>query len=361
MSNQFVELALSSPQDARRAHVLLSLADQLLFLIGQQIPETATRKTAAIRQRIDGWRAALQREADPVELAALARQIVQDCEAMLNRLHAEAADQEVEFADLVKTLRGVVSSIRGNADRFDTQMRQSASAMECIVDIQDVPELRRSLAREIAVLRVTIMERQKAEAKTTEFLAGQVKDLEDSLKKVRADAAVDALTGIPNRGGFDIALREWLAEASAENRPFTMAMLDLDDFKHINDAHGHQVGDRVLIAATQLLTDAAEHGEVVSRFGGDEFAFLMHAPAVVKARARLEGILQRIAPAYEYEFNGEKRHVTFTFSAGVTEFASGDTPEALIKRADEALYDAKRKGKRRVEVRTRSFLRALVS
>ena len=70
--------------------------------------------------------------------------------------------------------------------------------------------------------------------------------------------------------------------------------------------------------------------------------------------------LQGISPAYEYVVDGQKRFVTFTFSGGVTAFEPGDTAESIIKRADEALYDAKRRGKKRVEVKGRGFLRALV-
>jgi len=206
---------------------------------------------------------------------------------MLNRLRAEVADREAEVVELVSTLKGVVDAIRGNTSKFDNEMQRSALAMEKIVEIQDIRELKRSLTREITVLRATLAERQKAEAKTTERLAGQVRTLEESLRKVKAEAATDALTGVPNRGGFDTALRDWLARG----RPFTLGMIDLDDFKKINDTHGHQVGDRVLIAATQLLTDAAEPGEYVARYGGEEFAFLMNATTAVKAKARLVAVL----------------------------------------------------------------------
>ena len=84
------------------------------------------------------------------------------------------------------------------------------------------------------------------------------------------------------------------------------------------------------------------------------------APAVAKAKARLTDVLKKIAPSYEYQTGDEKRSVTFTFSGGVTDWVSGDTPESIVKRADEALYDAKRKGKHRIESRTRGFLRTLV-
>ena len=103
-----------------------------------------------------------------------------------------------------------------------------------------------------------------------------------------------------------------------------------------------------------------EAGELAARYGGEEFALLLAPAQASRARARLIALQQRVAPAYEYDLGGERRFLTFTFSAGVTEYAAGDTAETLVKRADEALYDAKRRGKHRVEVRTRSLLRALM-
>jgi diguanylate cyclase len=357
---QLIELSLQKPE-ARRAHALLSLADQLLFLIGQNIPDSAARQAASIRQKIERWRDALRKEEDPTALAALARQIVVDCEAMLDRIRSEAVSREAEFVDLVQTLRDVVNSLRDDASRFDADMARSTTAMERAVAIEDIRELKKVLTREIKTFKAALDERRAAEATLTDRLTSQVQTLEQSLRKVRAEASMDALTNIPNRGAFDVALREWLARAAKDRKPFTLGMVDLDDFKKINDTHGHPVGDRVLIAAAQLLTDAAEPGEMVSRYGGEEFGVLLATASVSKAKVRLTDVLRKIAPSYEYELGGEKRSVTFTFSGGVTEWASGDTPESIVKRADEALYDAKRMGKHRIESRSRSFLRALVS
>ncbi len=360
MSSQLIELTLNEHPQTRRAQALLSLADQLLYLIGQHLPEGAPKRAATLRQRIDVWRTALHKESNPVELVALARQIVQESETLLNRIRAESADREAEFADLVQTLRSVVEAIRADSFRFDTEMHRSATAMARIVESQDIRELKRALVREVQTLRNTIAERQRAEMQTTERLAAQVKCLEENMEKARAEAARDAVTGIPNRGAFNLTLQEWLALAAREDRPFTLALIDLDDFKAINDAHGHPVGDRVLVAVTQLLGEALDYGEVVSRYGGEEFALLLNSPTVAKAKTRLVAVHQRIAPAYEYESDGERRFVTFTFSGGVTEYAAGDTPESIVKRADEALYEAKRRGKKRVESKTRGFLRTLV-
>ena len=237
---------------------------------------------------------------------------------------------------------------------------RSTAAMERMVDLEDIRELKRELTRQVQSLRQAVADRQEAEARHYERLTARVSTLEDSLAKARAEAATDALTGIANRGAFDLALRERIARAARDGTGFSLAIIDLDDFKRINDTHGHPVGDRVLMAAARLLQGGVEAGELAARYGGEEFALLLASPQASKARARLTAVQQRVAPAYEYDLAGERRFLTFTFSGGVTEYAAGDSPDTIVKRADEALYDAKRRGKNRVEARTRSLFRALM-
>jgi diguanylate cyclase len=184
--------------------------------------------------------------------------------------------------------------------------------------------------------------------------------LETSLVTGKAEAATDALTKLPNRGAFDAAVRHWVARAAQDGAPFAVAMVDLDDFKRINDSYGHPVGDRVIIAMAGLMRDLIVENEFVARFGGEEFALLLQTAHAGRAKVRLTDVLDRLPPSYEYEEKGETRFVTFTFSGGVAAYVAGDTVDSLVKRADEALYDAKRRGKKRVESRPQSFLRGLI-
>jgi diguanylate cyclase len=357
--SEIIELALSRHPDARRAAALLKLSDHLLSLLAEHAPEEASAQAESFRTRVEQWRAQLVEEQDPEEIARLARRIIAECDAFLERARSSRADREAEFIDLVHVLREVLDTVRGDSQRFDQDLMQSTQAFERIVEIEDIRELKRTLAREVQALRQAVEERKEAEAAHYEKLVGRVNTLEESLVRARAEAATDPLTGIPNRGAFDVALREWLGLASRSGLGFSMAMVDLDDFKRVNDTHGHQVGDRVLLAAARLLAGGVAGDELASRYGGEEFALLLACP-VGEARERLTGLLHGIPPAYEYQSGSEKKFLTFTFSAGVTDYQAGDTPESIVKRADEALYDAKRRGKKRVEVRGRSLLRALI-
>jgi diguanylate cyclase len=357
--SEIIELALSRHPDARRAQALLKLADRLLSLLAEHAPEDQQFKAESFRRKVEQWRAELAREDDPDALGRLARRIIVECDSFLDRTRHARADREAEFFDLVRVLREVLDTVRGDSRRFEDDLLQSTKAIERMVELEDIRELKRALAREVGTLRRAVEERRSVEAAQYDKLLGRVHTLEESLSRARAEAATDALTGIPNRGAFDLAVREWLARAAGGGSSFAMAMVDLDDFKRINDTHGHQVGDRVLLAAARLLAGGVGPSELVSRYGGEEFALLLDGSAT-EARERLTDLLHRVAPAYEYSLGGERKYLTFTFSAGVTESVAGDTPDTLVKRADEALYDAKRRGKKRVEVRGRSLLRALI-
>ncbi len=360
LASEIIELALTASPDVRRAEVLLALCEDLLALLADQAEDDPGVDAPAFRLRIAEWREALRAETDPRRLRELSHRIAEECERLLARSRGHRADREAEFLDLVRVLREVIDTVRGEARQFENDLMRSTSAMERMVEIEDLRELKRELTREVRALKQVVVERQAAEAAHYERLGQRVTTLEESLAKARAEAATDALTGIPNRGTFDVTLREWLARAASGGAGFTLAMVDLDDFKRINDTHGHQVGDRVLMAAARLLQGSIEAGEIAARYGGEEFALLLTSPQASKARARLTAVQQRVAPAYEYDLAGERRFLTFTFSGGVTEYAAGDSPDTIVKRADEALYDAKRRGKNRVEARTRSLFRALM-
>jgi diguanylate cyclase len=359
VASDIIELSLSRHPDARRAAALLTLADRLLSLLADNAPDSEQVKAEKFRRMVEEWRAELANEQDPDALARLARRIIVECDAFLDRTRNDWADREAEFIDLVRVLREVLDTVRGDSKRFEDDLLQSTHAIEQMVQLEDIRELKRTLAREVGTLKRAVEQRQVTEAAQYDKLVGRVNTLEDSLSRARTEAATDALTGIPNRGAFDVSVREWLARAGRGGAGFALAMVDLDDFKKINDTHGHQVGDRVLMAAARLLAGGVEAGELASRYGGEEFALLLGGSAS-QARDRLDGLLRRIAPAYEYTLGGERKFLSFTFSAGVTEFIAGDTPDSVVKRADEALYDAKRRGKKRVEVRRRSLLRALI-
>lgn len=360
MPSQPIALSLSHSPLRHRADTLLSLGERLLELLHEHAADDIPRQAPAFRALLDAWRRELHDEDSPARLPQLVEDIARECASFLDNVRDYRTDREAELIDLVNVLREVVDTVRGESVQFEHEMLRSTTALDRMVEIEDIRELKRALSSEVRSLRQTVTTRQQNEARHFATLNSRVASLEKSLVQAKTEAATDALTQLPNRGAFDTAVREWVDRAARDGSLCAVAMVDLDDFKRINDTFGHPVGDRVIVAAAQLLRGGVGPDEFVSRFGGEEFALLLRA-STAKARERLTTLLEQLPPSFAFQGEGGvTRHLTFSFSAGVTGYTSGDTPDSIVKRADEALYDAKRRGKKRVEARPQSFLRGLM-
>lgn len=154
------------------------------------------------------------------------------------------------------------------------------------------------------------------------------------------EARSDPLTGLPNRRHFDVALQELLSRADVNfsGEGFSVAILDIDHFKPVNDEHGHAVGDQVLQQLAKLLSSKLRGQDVAARIGGEEFALLMPNTSIDEASSALERLRQAIE-IYRWH------PVPITVSLGVTSYLPEDTRESLMARADTALYSAKNQGR----------------
>jgi diguanylate cyclase (GGDEF)-like protein/PAS domain S-box-containing protein len=162
-------------------------------------------------------------------------------------------------------------------------------------------------------------------------------------------ATTDALTGLANRRAFEEELHAELSRARRYGRELSLVMLDLDEFKAVNDTHGHQVGDRVLAEFGRRLIAHAREGELVARIGGEEFAWLLpesDGDAAVQAAERLRSAVE----SEPVEGVG-----TVTVSAGICVAEPGIAEGELVRLADRALYAAKRAGRNAVRVHSGSL------
>ncbi|MBQ0944811.1 diguanylate cyclase [Ideonella sp. 4Y16] len=166
-------------------------------------------------------------------------------------------------------------------------------------------------------------------------------------ESLREQALRDALTGLPNRRLFDETLPRELARCVRAGQPLTLAVVDVDHFKGINDSHGHEVGDRVLQAVAQALQQCIRTSDLASRYGGDEFMCLLPGMSAADARLRFERALERLSAEGAAGLPG----VCVGFTVGLAAApVNGGEPLALMRAADEALYAAKQAGRHRVEV-----------
>lgn len=158
-------------------------------------------------------------------------------------------------------------------------------------------------------------------------------------------ALTDALTGMQNRRYFDDALKEYLEEFRRIDKPVGLMVLDLDHFKHINDTHGHDVGDDVLRAVAGCLRDLTRYHDVVARLGGEEFAVVapnMDVELLSKFAERIRAAISAMSIS-----SGNVR-LRVTTSVGLAVWDRSETADDFYRRADKLLYQAKRMGRNRV-------------
>ena len=184
-------------------------------------------------------------------------------------------------------------------------------------------------------------------AKDIRQLRGAMLELSAANERLARQSITDELTGVSNRRHTNQRLEEEFELAKRYHRTFSVAVLDLDDFKRINDEFGHQAGDRVLEKVAAEIKGVLRDADVVSRWGGDEFFVILGETDAAKARDIGSRILSRIASAKIEGLDSPVRA-----SLGIATFDPDepvDEPSALVTQADEALYAAKRAGKGRLE------------
>jgi diguanylate cyclase (GGDEF)-like protein len=169
------------------------------------------------------------------------------------------------------------------------------------------------------------------------------------LRRLAYAVTIDSLTELFNRPYFDARLHQEIERAKRHSSTLTLLMADVDNFKAINDTHGHQIGDAVLQAVGGVLRSSVRIFDVCSRYGGDEFAILMLGSDQSSAMALAERMRQRVNE-YEVKEDGRPRLPRTTLSIGVAVMRSGEGPTDLIRRADQSMYNAKAAGKNRVNV-----------
>jgi len=170
--------------------------------------------------------------------------------------------------------------------------------------------------------------------------------LRDVLTKVEILAATDSLTGLSNRRQFETLLDHEFNKTSRYESPLSCLLIDIDNFKRINDKYGHQAGDTCLKEIAEIIKNNVRKVDTVARWGGEEFCVLM--PQTVKENTMIPS--SRICTAIaENAFSGYPDKITVSIGVASIPAPEIDTPEKLVKAADLAMYEAKAKGGNRVE------------
>jgi len=207
---------------------------------------------------------------------------------------------------------------------------QEKPLVECNTQQIDLP----SLTSKFNEIQLHMSQEVKKANEIISQLTTQVKTLEEK-------SNLDSLTKVYNRRALSSHLK-LLCSNSDLPYEFHLLMLDIDDFKSINDKHGHLAGDKVLIFIANILKKTLREGDKVFRYGGEEFVIILNRVDSEHCEKITKRILEIIS-SNKLIYKGEGLRVTM--SVGTTKYSAGDTPDSIIARADKALYKAKNSGK----------------
>jgi diguanylate cyclase (GGDEF)-like protein/PAS domain S-box-containing protein len=168
--------------------------------------------------------------------------------------------------------------------------------------------------------------------------------LEERVQTLHEKTILDPLTGVANRAEFDRGLSRSVRKHLKELHPCSLIICDIDNFKKVNDVHGHQAGDQALISFAALLQRTSRQGDLVGRYGGEEFVIICPHCGAAEATTLAEDIRSQLESLRLSELNNK----SVTASFGVTELQPGDTAETMLRRADRGLLRAKNAGRNRV-------------
>jgi len=260
------------------------------------------------------------------------------CEAVPSHLIAQK--MEVELAAVLAALE----QAGRNASDYE-QTLESATG--------DLSKIKRS--EELTQIIGTVLDQTRAMVEKSsevdrqlKISAAEITQLKDELQTARREAMTDALTGLANRKMFDFKLREATQDSMESGDPLALLILDLDHFKQVNDAYGHNIGDQVLKLMGVILKETLKGQDTAARYGGEEFAVVLPKTQIGNAIKLAEHIRQRLAKKEMVNRKTGDNLGSITVSVGVAAFDSREQPAELIERADRALYAAKNGGRNRV-------------
>ena len=303
----------------------------------------------------------------PVELARAALRIIVDArlsptpEEFTRRYHeaagtappiARASEQQSSSLDaaMVEQLDSLAGRLIFTSDDLASGLDQRSAQMDASLELlvadnpaTDTVELLQAIVATAKDMHLVLKASYTELINTRNHLAEIKGELAESRKLLEQDA----LTGTDNRRAMEAILVRELAHARRDGQPLSVTMIDLDHFKRINDTHGHAAGDAALVHLTRLAKSMLRGHDAFARYGGEEFVLVLPETALqgaVYVTGRLQALLHKTPLIFA------DKTIAMAFSAGVATLNADDSEGSLLRRADAALYEAKRSGRNRVVV-----------
>jgi diguanylate cyclase len=285
----------------------------------------------------------------------LSQRTIEDAERRIKDVIFKQSQLKQSLRDAKEALKhmltGFVDHLADFAGATSSYHDKIGGFAEKISAANDIGELEQVIAE---VMRETRDIQSSAQRSRDELRATQrkvleanekIEALEQELEQASQLVRYDQLTGVLNRRGMEEMFDKEIGRAGRRQTPLSVALLDIDNFKKLNDSLGHQAGDQALIHLATVVRETLRPQDTVARFGGEEFVLLLPETTLDDAATVVTRVQRELTRRF---FLHDNQKMLITFSGGVTEMRPGDLQDSILKRADAAMYQAKQSGKNRV-------------
>jgi diguanylate cyclase len=299
----------------------------------------ARGQATAVRERLDGEVS--------VRSVRAATEMLNEARARHQKVREERDAARNALRDVIPRMLAELASLDGQAGDFEGKLARHATAIQSADTLQGLAGVVSAMVDETRAVQQVVGNargRLEEESRKADQMQQRVHELESELKRLSDEVSTDALTRVANRRGLEQAFAAECAKLQRNPGPLAVGLIDIDNFKKLNDTLGHSAGDVALKALADRVKEGLRPVDTVARFGGEEFVVLLPGTPADEAQGVLTRLQRELTKSL---FLHEKREIFVTFSAGVTTLRLGESLQAALERADEALYEAKRTGKNR--------------
>ena len=286
-------------------------------------------------------------ESPSVRSVRAASEMLAQTRTRQQRVRAERDGARAALKDAISQMLTELDALGDHTGQFSDSVARYVDTIASADSLESLASVVRQMVEEGRAVHGLVSETQQrlhdGRQRAAE-LEAQVRSLESELRRLSDEVSTDVLTEVANRRGLMQAFDIETARLERQGGELAIGLLDIDNFKKLNDTLGHSVGDIALKTLAGHVQKQLRAVDIVARFGGEEFVVMLPGVVVDEAQVTLTR-LQRTLSASLFMHDG--REVFVTFSAGVTRYRPGEALEAALERADEALYEAKRTGKNR--------------
>ncbi|MGI4718477.1 MAG: GGDEF domain-containing protein [Janthinobacterium lividum] len=338
------QIELRSGDSAEQQELLLRLFRLLLDNVTELLDDDSWMRgqIAAVQDLIAG----------PLDVRSLedATRSLKDVILKQGQLRHSISDVRATVKNMMITFIDRLGSVAASTGDHHARLAGYSERIGRATNIGDLNEVMEEVLREMRAAQdeaLASRDRMVEVHKEVQEAEERIRELESELQHMSELVREDQLTGSLNRRGLDDVFERESARADRRNTPLCVAMLDLDNFKKLNDTYGHLAGDGALKHLVKVVRDTLRSMDVIARFGGEEFLILLPETTVEAAAAAMVRVQRELTRHF---FMHENEKMLITFSCGVALRIPNEDQASLMARADRAMYQAKQSGKNRVVV-----------